>query len=271
MKRYTWRSLETSKGVYQFGELKSDLSWAASHGMRIIAMIEDKTFRNEKAGPAYLDSYELRNNLNGYTLMRWQPAVVERFNALTKALGTQVDGNKNFEGIATQETALSMAISTAKAHGYTPEKYRDAYINMLTTASTNMPTSRVFWFMNFFPGHQDYIGVIAGKVASHGVIMGGPDVMPDNKSLQSQTYPFYTQFYGKMPLFGQVENVCYSQLHMTSGYDTKYWTMLELFNYARTKLHVNYMFWVRITRPEGAAAYDWTDALPVIASHPQFN
>jgi len=271
MKRYTWRSLEPSKGVYQFGELKSDLSWAASHGMRIIAMIEDKTFRNEKAGPAYLDSYELRNNLNGYTLMRWQPAVVERFNALTKALGTQVDGNKNFEGIATQETALSMAISTAKAHGYTPEKYRDAYINMLTTASTNMPTSRVFWFMNFFPGHQDYIGVIAGKVASHGVIMGGPDVMPDNKSLQSQTYPFYTQFYGKMPLFGQVENVCYSQLHMTSGYDTKYWTMLELFNYARTKLHVNYMFWVRITRPEGAAAYDWTDALPVIASHPQFN
>ena len=32
MKRYSWRSLETSKGVYQFGELKSDLAWAAARG-----------------------------------------------------------------------------------------------------------------------------------------------------------------------------------------------------------------------------------------------
>ncbi len=43
-------------------------------------------------------------------------------------------------------------------------------------------------------------------------------------------YPFYSQFYGKMPLFGQVESVCYSEPHMTSGYKTKYWTMQELFN-----------------------------------------
>ena len=268
MKRYSWRSLETSQGVYQFGELKSDLTWAAAHGMQLIAMIEDKTFKDVKAGPAYLDSYEIRNNLGGYTLMRWSSVVVARFNALTKALGAQVDGNRNFEGIATQETALSMALSTAKAHGYTPEEYRDAYINILTTAGTNMPTSRVFWFMNFFPGHQDYIGVIASKVASHGVNMGGPDVWPDNKSLQSRTYPFYSQFAGKLPLFGQVEYVCYWEPHMTSGYTTKYWTMLELYNYAMTKLHVNYMFWVRITKSPG---YNWTNALPVISAHPQLN
>ena len=236
--------------------------------MHIIAMIEDKTFKNEKAGPAYLDSYEIKNNLNGFTLMRWSPVVVDRFNALIKALGSQVDGNNNFEGIATQETALSMAPATANAHGYTPEKYRDAYINMLTTASNSLPKSRVFWLMNFFPGHQDYIGVIASKVASHGVIMGGPDVWPDNKSLQSRVYPYYTQFAGKMPLFGQVESVCYSEPHMTSGYKTKYWTMLELYTYAMSKMHVNYMFWVRITK---SPAYNWTDALPVISSHPRLN
>jgi hypothetical protein len=73
---------------------------------------------------------------------------------------------------------------------------------------------------------------------------------------------------GKMPLFGQVENVCYSEPHMTSGYTTKYWTMLELYNYAMSQLHVNYMIWVRITQSPG---YTWLDALPVIAAYPQLN
>ena len=48
----------------------------------------------------------------------------------------------------------------------------------------------------------------------------------------------------------QVEDICYRALHETSGYSTKYWTMPELFRYARDKLHVNYMFWVRIPKSD---------------------
>jgi hypothetical protein len=70
-----------------------------------------------------------------------------------------------------------------------------------------------------------------------------------------------------MPLFGQVENVCYSEPHMTKGFNTKYWTMLELFDYAKSNLHVNYMFWVRVTKASPAGAYDWMNALPVIAQY----
>lgn len=267
VKRYTWRSLETAQGVYNFAEVKSDLAWCAAHGMRMIMIIEDKTFTLEKPGPAYLDKYDTRNRAGGYTVVRWNPTVVTRFNALTKALGVAFDKNANFEGIATQETALGLDSPVLKTFGYTPEKYRDALISMLGTAATNLPTSRVFWLMNFLVGNQSYIGNIASAVAAKGVVMGGPDVWPDNKSLQSKVYPLYTQFSGKMPLFGQVENVCYSEPHMTSGFKTKYWTMTELFNYARTKMHVNYMFWVRVTKPTPADAYDWTDALPVIAAN----
>ena len=141
---------------------------------------------------------------------------------------------------------MGLDAQTLNAFGYTPEKYRDAYINELTAASVSLPTSRVFWLMNFFVGNQSYIGSIASAVQSKGVVMGGPDVWPDNQSLESKVYPFYSQFYGKMPLFGQVESVCYSEPHMTSGYKTKYWTMQELFNFARSSMHVNYMFWVRV-------------------------
>jgi hypothetical protein len=274
MKRYIWRTLEPSQGVYQFSELASDLAWAAANGMHLIAMIEDKTFTNSKAGPAYLDKYDVWHAPDGvaqggYVMERWNPVVVARFNALTKALGAQFDSNKNFEGIATQESSLSMSPAALKPLGYTAQAYEAALINTLTTAAANLPTSRVFWLMNFLTGGQTDIANVASAIASKGVIMGGPDVWPDNKSLQKVVYPYYAQFAGKMPLFGQVENVNYSEPHMTKGFNTKYWTMPELFDYAKTNLHVNYMFWVRVTRA-APGAYDWENALPVIAANPTF-
>jgi hypothetical protein len=271
VKRYTWKALESSQGVYTFSGMQADLAWAASAGVHMIFIIEDKTFTVERPDPTYLDKYTPRNHAGGYTMVRWNPVVVARFNALTKAIGAKFDSNKNFEGIATQETALGFDTPTLNQFGYTPEKYRDSYINTLTTGMQNLPTSRIFWLMNFLVGGQEYIGNIASAVAAKGVIMGGPDVWPDNQSLQSKVYPFYTQFYKKMPLFGQVENVCYSEPHMTGGFKTKYWTMTELFDYARTKLHVSYMFWVRVTAANPKGSYDWLDALPVIAANANFS
>jgi len=270
-KRYTWRSLEPKQGTYDFSAIKSDLAWAAAHGTRLVAMIEYKTFVNEKAGPAYLDSYEIPNKLGGYTLATWSPSVYPRYNALIKALGAQVDSNPIFEGLSTQETSVSLDTAALNANGYTPEKHRDSLISMLSSACASLPTSRVFWYMNFLVGHQSYIGNIASAVAPLGVVMGGPDVWPDNQSLETLTYPFYTQFFGKMPLFGQVEDINYSEPHMTSGYKTKYWTMPELYNFALTTMHVNYIFWMRTTTAENTAAYDWYNALPVIAANATFS
>ena len=59
--------------------------------------------------------------------------------------------------------------------------------------------------------------------------------------------------------------------HKTCCYSTKYWTMPELFRYARDQLHVDYMFWVRVTSPSVTNSYDWSDALPVIEYNPTFN
>ncbi|HET7203332.1 MAG TPA: hypothetical protein VFI92_08185 [Steroidobacteraceae bacterium] len=270
-KRYTWRQLEPTLGNYNFSEIQSDLNWAAAYGMRLVVMIEDKTFILERPTPTYLDKYTLRNRAGGYTVVRWSPYVVGRFNALVRALGARFDSHPNFEGIATQETSLGFDAAILDAYGYTPEKYRDAYINMLTSAANSLPRSRVFWYMNFFPRNQAYIGSIASAVVGKGVIMGGPDVLPDNWALVNRTYPFYDQFQYKMPLFGQVEDICYRHLHATSGYSTKYWTMSQLFRYARDQLHVDYMFWVRTTHPEPPDSYSWVDSLPVVSNNRTFN
>ncbi len=271
MKRYSWPVLEPTPGNYQFAEIKSDLAWAAAHKVHLIIMVEDKTFVKELPTPPDLDAYSVRNKGGGYTVVRWAPVVMKRFNALISAIGRQFDSSPGLEGMATQETAPGYGYKVEKAYGYTPEKYRDMYINLLTTASKNFPTSRIFWFMNFFPIEQSYIATVATAVAPLGVFMGGPDVEPENPHLLGRVYPFYTQFQSKMMLFAQVEGTCYDQPHLTSGYPTKYWTMTELFNFAKTKLHVHYMFWVHLPQPPVVGAYDWLDALPVIAANPTIN
>lgn len=269
MKRYTWRELEPSEGNYNFSEIQSDLNWARAYGMQLIVMIEDKTFVPERPTPGYIPT--VPNIRTGYTAVRWSPYVVARQKALVRALGARFDADPAFEGIAFQETSDSLNDATRRAWGYTPEKYRDAYIDLLRSAGQSLPTSRVFWFMNFLAGKQAYLGDIANAVAAYGVVMGGPDVLPDNQALVKLTYPLYDQFQSRMPLFNQVEGQVYAAPHMTSGYSTKYWTMSELFRYARDRLHVDYMFWVRIPKSNPPDSYNWNDALPVIANNPTFN
>ena len=268
MKKYTWRDLEPSQGTYDFAAIQADLDWARAYGMQIIIMIEDKTFKLERPNPAYLDSVSPRNRAGGYTIVRWNNTVVERYKALTTALGKRFDSHPNFEGIAQQESALGLDGTVLNQYGYTAEKYRDALIESFTHALTAMPRSRVFWYQNYFVGNQSYIGTIAAATGPKGLVMAGPDVLPDKASLVEKSYPYFTQYKDKMHLGIQVENICYFHEHKTAGYSTKYWTPAELFRYARDKLNVDYMFWVRIPTDPVAGGYNWYDALPVIEANP---
>jgi hypothetical protein len=271
LKRYEWPLLETSPGVYNLSDIQSDLAWTKAHGMQLIVMVGDKSFVKELPTPPDLDKYTIKNHGGGYTTLRWVPVIETRFQGLLTAIGAKFDSTSSFEGIATEETAPGLYYPLLKANGYTPQKYLAYYMTLLPALAKSMPTSRVFWFMNFFPVTQSDIAVIAKAVAPLGVMMGGPDVQPDNPNLESEAYPYYNQFEGKMPLFGQVEESCYSLPHLTSGYPTKYWTPQELFNFAVHNLHVNYVFWAHLPTPSVPGAYDWLDALPVIAANPGFN
>jgi hypothetical protein len=190
---------------------------------------------------------------------------------LVRALGERFDSNPRFEGIATSESAHGVEPAVLEATGYTPEIYRDTLIDVLTSATESFPTSRVFWYMNFLYGQNYYMGEIARRVAPLGVVMGGPDVMPDEIALQLHPYPFYDGFAGRMPLFGQVEPSCYHHPHADPFAPTTYWTPAELFEYARDELHVSYIFWHRWRWRIHADSYTWWDAIPAIENNPTFN
>ncbi|MCP4090207.1 MAG: hypothetical protein GY746_10490 [Gammaproteobacteria bacterium] len=271
--RYSWRELEPEPDIYDLTRIATALKSMSANQAQLVVFIEDKTFKDEYPTPPYLQKdFTLANRNGGYTTIRWDPYVIERMNKLVAEIGRNFDCHPNFEGIAFQESALSLDGNILDANGYTATKYKDALINILQSAASNLPQSQIFWYMNFLPRNQRYIANIANIVSKSGIAMGGPDILPDNYALKENVYPFFSQFHGKMTLFNsmQYDSFAHPKKILTTP-ASKYWTMEELFIFARDKLYVNYIFWNHKTwrRPEDS--YDWTDAQPVISEHPVFN
>jgi len=270
--RYQWKELETSFDTYDFSLIEHHLQLAKSQGRRLVILVEDKTFfNNEKPTPTYLHAkFTVKNKPGGYTAVRWAPYVVTRYNKLLRRLGDRFDDEPYFEGVALQETAHGIPDYTLDNRNYTPEKYRDALINILSNAAQNFPSSQVFWFMNFLEGQTSYIADIAAAVAPLGVAMGGPDVLPEATNLNNVTYGFYDQFQDRMTLFGSMQNDSYRHIHSDKSQPTKYWTPRQMFFFARDQLHVQYIFWNRPKEPDPTDSYYWVDALPTIQKFANF-
>jgi hypothetical protein len=205
--RYRWADLEPVEGRYSFSAIAADLEAARRAGVQLVVLLEDKSFKNERPTPSYLHGkYTLSNRAGGFTALRWDPYVNDRLMRLVASLGKQFDCHANFEGVAFQESSLSLDDDVLDAHGYTPGKYRDALITLLRSAARSLPRSRVFWYMNFLPQKQDYIGEIAEALIGTGVVMGGPDILPDNPALANRVYPYFDRFQGRLRLFNSMQH-----------------------------------------------------------------
>jgi len=271
-KRYRWKDLEPVRDQYELGNIEADLANLSTLNGNLIALIEDKSFDGKKPAPEYMNDYILQNRNGGYTIKRWDPYVVERFNKLLVAIADRFDCTANFEGLAIQESALSLEDAVLAEHNYSAAAYRDSLIDVLTTARDNLPHSQVFWYMNFLTKKQSYLNEVADAIAGDGMVMGGPDILPDNRSLRKSTYPLYTAFNGRMKLFNSMQHDSYAHIKTTvPGDSVQYWTMEQLFEFARDTLHVNYIFWNHKTWRKPADSYDWSDAVPVIEANADFN
>ena len=264
VKRYSWRELEPTPGNYNLAILQHDLTLLSAYGLYLVLFIEDKSFSPSKdVLPDYLLPYSGTNAKGGRTVARWDPYVVDRYKRLMTAIAGKVGSHPSLEGIATPETAPSLSDSVLKSLGYTAAKYRDAYIDEIKHIGTVMPNVRTFWYANFIPGGQDMIDDVVLATRSYGVVMGCPDVWPENDSLVARMYPYFTQLQSAVPLMAQVEHANYIQKKS----DGSYYTALELFNYGKNKLYLDYVMWVN--ELNSGAVPDFESAKPVIANNPQ--
>jgi hypothetical protein len=280
-KRYYWADLEPKKDAYELDAIKKDLAFLKEHNKQLVVFITDKTFRAGKSPlPSYLASYALPN-ARGITAMRWDPVVIERFVALNRALARAFDEDPNFEGVAFQESALMIGPELRMEHGYTPEKYRDALIQTRRESSQAFRRSQVFWYMNHLEGNDQYLGDIGKAVIGSRVVMGGPDILPYRRRLQT-TYQLYERFNGQLPLFCSAQDDSYrhdknDSRNMGNAAVTRnlpppadgYVPMDQIFLFARDKLHVSYLFW-SYTYHAGTGAFNYDDAVAVMRKYPSF-
>lgn len=268
--RYRWSELEPREGSYDFDVIGRDLESARRSGLQLVAMIEDKSFDRRMPTPPDLAGQTVPTRNRGFTAIRWDPKVEQRFTRLLAALGDRFDCDPNFEGIALQESAPSLDPTTLLQTNYTPEKYRDVLQRTLESASASFPTSRIFWYMNYLPGGQQYIADIARASVGSGVVMGGPDVLPESATLSRRVYPLYQEFKGRLKLFGAMQFDSFR--HRRSGGPasdgSSYWSMDDMYAFARDKLHVDYLFWDYRPGGDPKGGRSWNDASKVIAAHP---
>jgi hypothetical protein len=257
-KRYAWRTLEPRRGCFDFSEVMTDLDRCASLGMQLMVYFEDKTFVPEHAVPEYLNHLSMPNRGNGYTAIRWHPHIVERQQAVFQRLGQYVDGHPAFEGIGIEETSLSLDDTTLNTFEYSPEGYRDALISHIVHASRAFPTSYFFWHMNFIARQNDgaYISQIVSECAPlENLIMGGPDVLPNNDALVKRAYPLYDKHQGDVRLFIQVSPGSMNDPGLTAQ---------TAFEFARDRLHVDYVFWHNFN----GTAFRYVDVMDVMRANP---
>jgi hypothetical protein len=197
---------------------------------------------------------------------------------LGQALGERFDSHPNFEGIAIQESSLGITEEGYKTFGYTPEKYRDALIAILTGFQDALPNSHVFWYSNFLPDNNGYLRQIADAIEDSGVFMGGPDILPYRRLLSQVSYPMYEEYKDRLTLFCSAQGDSYKHHKNDTSVDEQepipeegYLTMEKIFLFARDSLHVRYLFWdyEYETTEQGQRTYD--DAIQVIRKYPTFN
>ena len=279
-KRYYWSDLELQKNKYDFNGIRRDLKYLKEHHKQLVVFITDKTFQpNRNPLPPYLSQYALPN-LRGFTAKRWDPVVVDRFIALSKALAKEFDSDSNFEGIAFQESALMVTPAVLRQNGYTPERYRDALIELLNATSKAFSQSQVFWYMNHLEENSSYLADIAQALAPGKIVMGGPDILPYRKRLQP-TYQLYDKFNGRLKLFCSAQDDSYRHDKMDSrnmGNARRnqtepaggYVPLEQIFLFARDKLHVSYLFWSYKEYRGSPGAFTYEDAIPVMRKYPSF-
>lgn len=272
--RYAWASLETEKGEYDFSRIETALAAAANLKKHLIVFFVDKSFQAGKRNtPEYLwEEYTIpsgrsRNGERGFISKRYDDYVVERILALMGAMAKKFDDHPWFEGVSFQESAIGLTKENMEKYGYTPEKYRDALIDILIGMKQRFKSSQVFWYMNFLEGGRAYISDVAAAIAPHKILMGGPDILPDSKVLNKMAYPFYEEFKDELLLFCSVQYDSYRHQHADENAETTYWTLEEIYLWGRENLYIDYCFWNVPGKPMAEGAYDWDDAKPVILKY----
>jgi hypothetical protein len=261
--KYTWRELEKTRGVYDFGAIEHDLKFLAGKGKKLFIQLQDSSFDPKRINvPSYLledpqfnggadkqytieGDDENRAVPEGWVGRRWDPAVRDRFHKLLFALGKEFDGR--IEGINLPETAVSFGESgNLFPKGFTPPVYLEAVVMNLAALKRAFPRSVTMQYANFMPGEwlpdhdQRYLRTVYERARDLKVGVGGPDLLPFKRRQMSHCYPLIRENAGRVPTGIAVQDGNYEFKNPKTGHEV---TIPELVEFGTNYLKVDYLFW----------------------------
>jgi hypothetical protein len=255
---YSWKSLEPTKGKYDFSNIEHDLSTTDALHKRLFLQIQDRFFSlKDRNVPDYLLSEpqydgglaaqvdnpgEGKPVGHGWVAMQWNPAVRERYQALLRALAAKFDGK--VYGINLPETAADIDQKSDQS-GFSCDSYFNAEMQNLKTARAAFVKSHVVQYVNFWPcewaNDHNYMGRLFAYAAENRVGLGGPDIVPYRKAQMKNSYPFFNRYKGKLDLVAlAVQEPTLTYKNPKTG---KRFTKDEFVRFASNYLGADIIFW----------------------------
>ncbi|KFF21971.1 hypothetical protein [Chryseobacterium sp. JM1] len=255
---YNWRALETAKDVYDFSRIENDLNYLSGLNRKLFIQLQDRFFEPEaRYVPDYiLKEKEYNGGLvpqydnpgenkpvgNGWVTQQWNPAVQQRYQKLIGELAKKFDGK--IQGINLPETSIDIDMKKDKT-GFSCDRYFQAELDNLKYARNAFKTSYVLQYVNFFPcewenDHQ-YMSRLFEFAYKNNIALGGPDIVPNKNAQMKNSYPFFNQYKGKLPLVAMA--VQEPTLTYKNPKTKKPFIKEEFVDYAEHYLGVNIIFW----------------------------
>lgn len=254
---YNWKKLEPVEGQYDFSLIESNLLDLKKHNKKLFVQVQERFFSPQARNiPLYLQRESQYGGgltaqtdnpgynqapVSGWVANQWNPAVRKRYQALLQALAVKFDGE--IYGINLPETAID--INSSKNNGFSCDKYFAATLENLGYAAKVFKHSYVVQYVNFFPcewnNDRDYMGRLFAFAEENKIGLGGPDVIPYRKGQMKNSYPFFHQYRGKLPMVAMaVQEPDFSYINPKTG---KHFSESEFSNFATDYLGAQIIFW----------------------------
>lgn len=241
-----WRTVEDSKGGYNFNFLDTAMRLAKKSNKKVFFLITERVFNSSiKPVPDYIyEGNEYGGGAfsfsgNGQVAAIWNNEVQKRFYELITKLGERYDIEPNFEGVIFAENALNISPLPV---GASPENYLVYLKGRVEVAKQAFPNSLVFQGFNW-----GYENILPEHSLINGVGFHGPDLVPDSERKTNKkripAYDYYPLYAGRIPLASDVQS---PQLKIKGEWGN--FTLGGIYNMGNNTLKLNYIFW---------AALDW--------------
>jgi hypothetical protein len=239
----SWADLEFAENVYTqgsganaegFAMIDQLLSACKAAGLQFMLGVEDRSFgaahtlsSPSSFGrlPPYFDTLNTATGAPGYidapsgttwsgslqmVAKLWDPAVMNRYIALTRAYGGRYDANPNFEMWSTSETAIGAPVGEG---GFSYDAYVAQLRAWMPAARAAFPTTALRISGNFL----DNVGQFASLFSTalpNAIGVGGPDVkldlpgnpvFPGTSNLIFNGYEGGTDYRGALPWIAEVQ------------------------------------------------------------------